>query len=289
MNDNQKIGKNLKMLRKIHHETLEELGDILGLSKSAVSFYEKGERALDTQKLQLYANHYGKTVDELVNGDLTSLNSMGAFCGNKEQMKIILDVMYPMVSSEKANQNKNFAIAYEKHTKILESLYEMETPSKILVNQCWETYTSVLEEAEMVESAINLLAILFICWASIADEQQVENGKRIKNSGKKPIESKKLLSSAYVEINPEIIKKREDFLDEYDEMVMSLIALVKSKIEWAEYGDYYFALKYVVGMQDNSLSLELNREIGIQMICSLVEIYNQQAANFLVETDKTMK
>lgn len=289
MNDNQTIGVNLRMLRKIHHETQEELGEILGLSKSAICAYEKGERALDTQKLQLYANHYRKSIDELVHGNLTSLNSMQYFKSGKAQMKIMLDAMYPRAYSEEAAKDEYFKIAYEKHTKICEALYEMEKPSKLLVDQCWEAYTEALEKSEIVEAAVNLLGIILICWSSIADEQQEEIGNTIKKSGKKPIETKKLLPAGDSIISSEIEKLRETFLERFDEMTMGLIAITKATEEWAECGDFYLAMKYMVGMQDNYLSLEMNLQIGIQLMCSLFELENPYAVSFLLGQDKLIE
>lgn len=89
MNDDQIIGVNLRMLRKIYHETQEGLGEILGLNKSAICAYEKGERALDTQKLQLYANHYRKSIDEFVHGNLTS-PELPYFKQRNQQIGVIL-------------------------------------------------------------------------------------------------------------------------------------------------------------------------------------------------------
>ncbi|WP_034600180.1 helix-turn-helix domain-containing protein [Lacrimispora aerotolerans] len=289
MNDNQEIGRNLRVLRKIHHETQEGLGELLGLSKSAISAYEKGERALDTQKLQLYANHYCKTVDELVNGDLTGLKSMRYFHGSKEQMKKMFNYLFPRVYSDEASHNKNFQSAYEKHTKIYEAMYGMETPSKVLVSRCWEEYSGALEESELVEAAVNILGLLFICWTSIADKKNIEIGNMIKTSGTIPLEIKNLLADGDTVIDPEIERLREQFLEEYDDMAMELIAYAKASMEWAECGDFYLAMKYIVGMQDNYLSLEMNQQIGIQMICSLCELNNPYALRYLLEQDEIIE
>ncbi|MDO4275456.1 MAG: helix-turn-helix transcriptional regulator [Eubacteriales bacterium] len=289
MNDNQKIGTNLRVLRKIHHETQEGLGELLGLSKSAISAYVKGERALDTQKLQLYANHYHKTVDELVSGDLTGLKSMRYFHVSKEQMKKMFDYGFPRVYSDEESYNKSFQNAYEKHTKIYEALYDMETASKVLVSRCLEEYSTALEESELIEAAINILGLIFICWTSIVDEKYMEIGNMIKTSGKKSLEIKKLLSDGDIVIDSEIERLREQFLEDYDDMVMELIAYTKASMEWAECGDFYLAMKYIVGMQDNYLSREMNQQIDIQMICSLCELNNPYALRYLLEQDEIIE
>ena len=49
----------LKQLRESKNYSQAEMGAIVGLSKSAISMYERGERTPDNEMLTKYANHFG--------------------------------------------------------------------------------------------------------------------------------------------------------------------------------------------------------------------------------------
>lgn len=60
------IGKNLKRIRLLKNLSLKEAGNLLNMSATAVSKYEKGEILPDSQKLIDFANAYGvKSIDLL--------------------------------------------------------------------------------------------------------------------------------------------------------------------------------------------------------------------------------
>ena len=56
------VGKNIKHLRLIHGETLEELGNAVYLGHTAIKNYESGNRLPDLYIIEAIASHYGKTV-----------------------------------------------------------------------------------------------------------------------------------------------------------------------------------------------------------------------------------
>ena len=63
--------------------------------------------------------------------------------------------------------------------------------------------------------------------------------------------------------------------------VLSIIKMLKADPEWADLGDYYLGLRYVLGMVDTGLSLEMNKAVGMQMMLSLVQIGNDYAYRLL--------
>ena len=60
------LGRNIQHLRKLHKETLEELGNVIFCAKSTVKGYENGSREPDFKTLQRLAAHYNKSIDELL-------------------------------------------------------------------------------------------------------------------------------------------------------------------------------------------------------------------------------
>ena len=63
------FGARLRALRRQHGETQPELAKTLGLSRSAVSMYESGEREPKYELLTQIAAHYGVELDWLLGRD----------------------------------------------------------------------------------------------------------------------------------------------------------------------------------------------------------------------------
>ena len=96
-NNNNLFGKNLQHLREMHGETLTELGDAVYLGNTAIKNYESGVRNPKPQVLAALAKHYGKTVDELLNTDLSELGKMDFKFEGPKAMVELWKVMLPLV------------------------------------------------------------------------------------------------------------------------------------------------------------------------------------------------
>ncbi|MEE5990794.1 MAG: helix-turn-helix domain-containing protein [Lachnospiraceae bacterium] len=68
---------NLVELRKIHDMSQEELADNIGVSRQTLSKYETGESLPDIEKCKLIADVFGVSIDDLLNYDSQSNESMG--------------------------------------------------------------------------------------------------------------------------------------------------------------------------------------------------------------------
>ncbi len=66
------IGKKLISLRNSYGLTQQEVADIIGISRSALSYYEKAERTIDIEVLFKLANLYNVSIDYLVGMKETS-------------------------------------------------------------------------------------------------------------------------------------------------------------------------------------------------------------------------
>ena len=56
----REIGSKLREAREYLHLTQQEVAEVLGLSRSAISLIEKGERRLETLELKQLAKLYGR-------------------------------------------------------------------------------------------------------------------------------------------------------------------------------------------------------------------------------------
>ena len=68
---------NLVELRKIHDLSQEELADKIGVSRQTLSKYETGESLPDIEKCKLIADVFGVSIDDLLNYDSRSSESLG--------------------------------------------------------------------------------------------------------------------------------------------------------------------------------------------------------------------
>ena len=68
---------NLVELRKIHDLSQEELADKIGVSRQTLSKDETGEYLPDIEKCKLIADVFGVSIDDLLNYDSKSNESMG--------------------------------------------------------------------------------------------------------------------------------------------------------------------------------------------------------------------
>ncbi len=68
---------NLVELRKIHDMSQEELADKIGVSRQTLSKYETGESLPDIEKCKLIADVFGVSIDDLLNYDSRSSESLG--------------------------------------------------------------------------------------------------------------------------------------------------------------------------------------------------------------------
>lgn len=68
---------NLIELRKLHDYSQEDLADILGVSRQTISKYEIGESLPDIEKCKQLSDLFGVTIDDLINHEKTSKDSLG--------------------------------------------------------------------------------------------------------------------------------------------------------------------------------------------------------------------
>lgn len=66
---NMETANNLLEYRKKHRLSQEELAEKIGVSRQAVSKWERGEASPDTDNLIMLAQIYGVTLDELIKGN----------------------------------------------------------------------------------------------------------------------------------------------------------------------------------------------------------------------------
>ena len=93
--DDNLLGRNIKHLRIIHGETLDVLGNTIGFAKSTIKGYESGVRKPDPETLKAIAEHYGKTIDELLHTDLTGLEKISFNLDSPKKVVALQEAILP--------------------------------------------------------------------------------------------------------------------------------------------------------------------------------------------------
>lgn len=276
MKDNQ-FGRNIKHLREMHAETLDELGAVIHCAKSTVKGYENGSRKPDLQTLQAIGMHYNKTVDELMNTDLTDLGDLTLDLNSLSGMIQLINVIVPLYRSDKAMENDNFRKGYELAQRLLDGFSKAEVMSGNIIVRIFESFITAAEESESPESVANLMWSIFIWWTQMYDPDQMLS---LQNK----MLSKKLTFKDYMKLrdteDAKTKEKRESFIKDFDEIINVTLRALKSEQEWSDLADYYLALRYVVGMVDTELTYEMNSAVGMQMMLSFMTLGNDLAFKF---------
>lgn len=275
------IGKNIQHLRKIHGETLHELGDFVFLGNTTIKNYESGERDPKPQILAAIAKHYGKTVDELINTDLTELNEIDFSVSGAKKMVAIWKIMIPLSSSERALKNKDFKKGYEKCCSILDSFSEDRPVMGHVISDCLDLYSKAAEDDDLPEAVANMMWLLFLNWSQIMDQNMVEAFTSIIYPRKNQPSATKIMLNVKSNMSEEVIEKRKEFIDDLDDSIIEIIKTLKAEPEWSDLADYFLGLRYLLGMVDTGLSPEMNETVGMQMLLSQVQMGNDYAFNTL--------
>jgi transcriptional regulator with XRE-family HTH domain len=275
--DDNQLGRNIKHLREMHAETLDELGAVIHCAKSTVKGYENGSRKPDLQTLQDIASHYNKPVDELLHTDLTGLGELTLDMNSISGMLDLINVMLPLYCSEAAMKNDNFKKGYELSQRLLDGFAKAEILPGNMIVRIFEAYLNAADESEEPVAFANIMWCIFVWWTQIYDTDQILSlqNKQL---------SKKLTFKDYMKLrdteSSEIKEKRKAFVSDFEEVITGVLKALKTDLEWSDLADYYLALRYIVGMVDTDLSNEMNSSVGMQMMLSFMTLGNDHAFKF---------
>ena len=119
MSDLKQLGANIRSLRVAYGETQEQLGIAICVEKNTVSYYENGKREPNKEILAAIAIHYMVSVEELLHSDFTKIRKITV---DKDAFWKNIDIILPIVSSERALKNENFKKAFDAHKDFYDEL-----------------------------------------------------------------------------------------------------------------------------------------------------------------------
>lgn len=270
------ICKNIKHLRLLHGETQEELGRILNVERNTISNYENG-RTPDSVCIERIARHYKVSIDELMTTELQEC--MGLNPANIVDMDKMMDcytAIIPFIDTE--IDNISFMDGVKKINIILDTLRKDGVLSSSIIMEAYDCFVKAIEE-DVEEAIVNLIWCIFFIWS-----QQYADFNRTLQLQKRLSEHRIEWKELIYEINKNIdstVDKRHEFISNYDSILYDMISALKDRNQFRELGDYFLALRYIVGMIDTDYSDEINRIVGIEMMLSFVKMENEYALKYI--------
>ncbi len=281
MNNANRLGSNIRALRVAFGETQEQLGEAIFVEKNTVSYYENGKREPNKKTLSAIAKHFMVSVEELIYDDLTSI---GTITVDKNAFWKNLDIILPLVSSEKALENQNFKKAFDAHKHIYSGLQHLSFNELDFLDTCIEGYLEAVEDTNIeAEAAANFLGLWFFL-KSIMKTPFILKSRpaMLMQIASRDEKARKILDN----IDPSIEADAKAALneidnDEMEKTLSEMLTVVKRSKDWSDLGDYYLAIQYVWNLVKNDLDWGFNQRIGAEMMNTFASVKNPYAARFI--------
>ena len=289
---NIRLGNNIKVLRKVWGERQEDLAYAIGLTcessnNSRLSNYEHGIRYPDPEIITKIAKHYRITEQELMYRDLTVSGILSLTKEpSKESIQQSLEVLFPLTVTDDALKNKNFSKAYEIQKELYKCFVEKNDFNENNYDVCCELYKKAFEEG-ILEAAANHLSLVILlgCSLYILTPELCGNIEYldVKICNLKDLVRYGFLPS-FTDNTEDEYKEIDDVRNDYvccnNKIILTYINKLKYSKVYQSLGDYFLALRQMLGLVNNSLTLENNYTIGYEMLRAFSSIGNKYARNF---------
>lgn len=288
MNDKKyyKLGLNIRGLRNAYGMSQLELANELGIHASAISNYELGDRIPERDILSNIAKIFRVTEHELLFDDFSNMAELYKKpIFDVEANKNSMDRLFPLINSEKAMKNDDFKKAFELHTCITKAIPSGTNWSVDEILNCADLYDKAIAagimEAVANKTAIQLFFGMLFCFTS---PQIVNIAEKM---SRKEASTKEVLQTGFLSSLEELTEEEQSWLETHKEFVedneveiiVNIYRLKHSK-DYSELGDYYMALRYFFGVTSTSVSDEMARAFGNELMLNLRLLDNPYAKKF---------
>ena len=277
MLNTDKIGKNIKALRKAHGETQKELADSLHLSKNTISKYERGEKVGSGQKksfdydlLKQFSKHYNVPIKVLIEMNLSDFKFPDIFHQENPEVANLHKKIYPILKPKSNIESQEFYRAYYAHHKFLGITPNISDEEfELLIDDIFDGYEKSSDDTLI--SLINLVSFIIL----------IESKLKISSQLSYKIKNRKL--KQFSKINDSLKDEIEENLVDFEGLegeIFEIFVKLKKKHFCTDLVDYLIALMYCNQLITNDLD-ETNSIIGIELMKTLVLLKNRYAIRYL--------
>lgn len=283
-----KLGWNIKCLRESFHETEEKLAYAVGVTRAAICNYENGTRIPARDTIVKLARHFNLTENELIHGDFSGLKFPTQKIADIEATRAVVDVVLPIITSDKAMSNTAFREAFLLHKAMYSSLKKGIMYDEDQFEKCVSLYEDAYSKG-ITEAAANILWWVMLVGSGYTDYEKYEALEDLQNrhaSGEEYLQHFFLQNcdDESMKVTPEIVemrRERRQFLRENEGTIQQLLQALKADPQYSDLADYYLAFRYLRGVILNNNSDALNKAIGEEMMVAFSLWGNKYVLNFL--------
>lgn len=316
--DQNRIGKNIKALRKAYGLTQAKLAEILSrdeestIEERTIRKYENGELGIkDTLKKRI-AIFFGVSMQELMYRDL----SQYTLHDSKEQLNAALehvDDYFPIFESEAALENMSFQNAYTHHKALIKALKQsmdgilkgkrdiiscMNNMKDYMLNL--HLYLDYYNDAYNIdsikfESSANYIALFHLIAAvklTIPDilystarldrvKKQMPSMENIMDEVSQEVSglSENLLLEMLANVFPFL--SDEYFDSKHKDLLDNMMITLKQDQHYSDLYEYYVAMEYLNNIESDPDDANSNKRTGLDMLKRLARRKNIYAERFL--------
>lgn len=287
-----RLGLNIETIRKAHNESQLDLALSIGVSKSAISNYETGQRIPQRDELNAISKHYNIPVSRLMYGDFSNYSiANDVSVTDSDTMRLVCDMMLPFICPDEAMENKHFKKAMELHIEMGEAIFSGgELPASFAKNleKCEKLYKKAIEDG-FYDACVNLLWWSFYFSIGISEmrttpaefEDLISKDTTVGGLGKI------LMPSVDDEPDKEWESEKKQLIKDYRQDIINNLYYLKNSGDPAlsVIADYYFALGYIFNIINPELSSSESRMVGHEMMAVCHIMNNPYAKDFISMRD----
>ena len=269
-----KISSNIKSLREARGETQSQLGAALGVTKQAINSYEIGDKVPPLRRVIDIANHYDISIDRFLHSFISVPDCSNVYF-SYERIMSTMDVMLPVFDIQCGQRDEDYLHGVKQHLIVMRQLkadgyvYGFDAKAESI----FEAYVKSIELNKSCESAANALSLIILLWVC-TNKSNVEKAAQLVSS----------ISDFPYKVFGDVIESMQlstsrdmEFCKDFEPIILELINLLKADSRWYEIGDYYFALRFFLGLVDCDSDCSVLREVGTEMLISYCSMGNERA------------
>lgn len=271
------FGKNLRALRLMAGETLAELGDIVGVSKSAIANYEQGTRSPDLKALKEMAAHYGVSVDYLLRAYIAetvpTAKKERPSVKNDEGIKEYVETLFPLVIDEKSKENSTYekAVSLAQTARDRFERFARVEPKRL--EECIVLFAKAFKENPEYATFGYIWSVFFLWWTSYFEFfKNIQKEKDFTYN----------LRAFYEAKGEDYQVLKRDVKDIQGETMLVFLDYLRHSSTMKDLGEYFYALWYLLDLADGGLPAEINATVGSQLMQDQYRLGNPYAQKLLM-------
>lgn len=285
MSELNRVGKNIKTLRKIHGDSQADLAKAVYTDQAAVSHMESGEYRVTDQTIENVSRHYMLSSDEMVKRDIPEIEMCKS---NADSVFKRVRMYFPYVESHSARENSDFRHALRTQKQIYDRVCDGRFFEIGEIPACMELYDSAyLDSRASLDSAVNYTGLLYLFTLStqvtayILDALPSTFLKKYTDKSTHELSGKVRDDMCRVGEQLSSITEKASFGKNSRRLFCYLGNMLESE-RHSQIGEFYLASGYIYNILGHSSDSETNRNVGLEMMNTLYLSGNPYASRFFL-------